>query len=85
MERAFSIFPILACPATDFLQVQARTDLAGGMLEVLVSQSTVMKHDTVFSRPSSAGRVSSEGGHNRNSGLMMEEEAPTWLQQYGAR
>ena len=68
--------------AANFLQLQARTDLSGGMLEVPVSQSTFMKQDTASSRPSTAGKVSSQGSGNRNSGVMVEEEAPTWLQQY---
>lgn len=75
--------------ATNFVQVQGGTDLSGGMLEVPVSQSTVMKQDHVSSRPSSAGRVSvsisTKGSSNRNSGLMVEEEAPTWLQEYGRK
>lgn len=68
--------------AAKFVQVQARTDLPGGMLEVPVSQSTFMQQDNVSSRPSSAGRISSKGNSNRNSGVMVEEEAPNWLQQY---
>lgn len=69
--------------AANFVQVRARTDLSGGMLEVPVPQSTFMKQDTASSRPSSAGRVSSKGSSNRNSGVMVEEEAANWLQQYG--
>ena len=72
--------------ATNFVQVQGRTDLpGGGMLEVPVSQSTFMKQDTGSSRPSSTERISGTGSvksSNRNSGIMVEEEAPTWLQQY---
>lgn len=65
--------------ATNILQVQARTD----MLEVPPSQSLFAKQDVVSSRPSSAGRVSSKGSSHGNSGVMVEEEAPTWLQRYG--
>ena len=71
--------------ATNFVQVQARTDVPGSMLEVPVSPLTFMKQETVTSRPSSAGRVSTKGSSNRNSGLMVEEEEPTWLQQYGTK
>lgn len=71
--------------ATNFVQIQARTDIPGGMLEVPVSHSTFMMHDTVSSRPSSAGKVSTKGSSQRNSGVMVEEEAPTWLQQYGTK
>ncbi len=71
--------------ATNFaqVQVQAGNDVRGSMLEVPVSQSAFMKQDTVSSRPSSAGRVSAKDSSHRNSGVMVEEEAPTWLQQYG--
>ena len=71
--------------AANFVQVQARTDLSGGMLEVPVSQSTFMMQDIASSRPSSAGKASSKGSSNRNSGVMVEEEAANWLQQYGKR
>ena len=71
--------------ATNFVQVQARKDVGGSMLEVPVSQSAFMKQDTVSSRPSSAGRVSAKDSSHRNSGVMVEEEAPTWLQQYGTK
>ena len=71
--------------ATNFVQVEARKDVRGSMLEVPVSQSAFMKQDTVSSRPSSAGRVSTKGSSHRNSGVMVEEEAPTWLQQYGTK
>lgn len=69
--------------ATKTGQVRARTDLADGMLEVPVPQSMLMKQDGVSSRPSSAGKVSSKGSTNMNNGVMVEEEVPTWLQQYG--
>lgn len=69
--------------ATNIGQVRARTDLAGGMLEVPVPQSMFMKQDAVSSRPSSAGKASSKGSTNLNNGVMVEEEVPTWLQQYG--
>ncbi len=68
--------------ATNIVQVQARTDVPGGMLEIPVPQSRFMKQEAVSS---SAGRASSEGSSNRNSGVMVEEEAPTWLQQYGRK
>ena len=71
--------------ATNFVQIQARTDIPSGMLEVPVSHSTFMNQDTVSSRPSSAGKVSTKGSSQRNSGVMVEEEAPTWLQQYGTK
>lgn len=71
--------------ATNFVQVQARADIPGGMLEVPVSHATFVKQDTVSSRPSSAGKVSTKGSSQRNSGVMVEEEAPTWLQQYGTQ
>ena len=73
--------------ATNFVQVQARADIPGGMLEIPVSHvshSTFMQQDTVSSRPSSAGKVSTKGSSQRNSGVMVEE-APTWLQQYGTQ
>ena len=70
---------------TNFVQVQARTDLPGGMLAVPGSQSIFMKQDTVSSRPSSTGRISSGASSDRNSGVMVEEEASTWLQQYGTK
>ena len=69
--------------ATNVGQVQARTDLAGGMLEIPVPQSMLMKQDAVSSRPSSAGKASSKGSSNWNNGVMVEEEVPTWLQHYG--
>ncbi len=71
--------------ATNFAQVQGGKDVGGSMLEVPVSQSAFMKQDTVSSRPSSAGRVSAKDSSHRNSGVMVEEEAPTWLQQYGTK
>ena len=71
--------------ATNFMQVQAQTDPPGGMLEIPVPQSRLKKPDVVSSRPSSAGAASSSGTSNRNSGVMVEEEAPTWLQQYGIK
>lgn len=67
--------------ATNIVQVQARTD----MLEVPLPQSTFATQEVGSSRPSSAGRVSSKGSSHRNSGVMVEEEAPTWLQQYGTK
>ena len=70
--------------ATNFGQVQARTDVPGGMLEIPVPQSTFMKQAAVSSRPSSAGK-SSKGSSNWNNSVMVEEEVPTWLQEYGAR
>ena len=71
--------------ATNFVQVQAQADIPGGMLEVPVSHSTFTQQDTVSSRPSSGGKVSTKGSSQRNSGVMVEEEAPTWLQQYGTQ
>ena len=70
--------------ATDFAQVQARTDLPSGMLEVPSSQVAFEKQQGLTSsRPSSAGRISSKEISNRNSGIMVEEEPPTWLEHYG--
>ena len=70
--------------ATDFAQVQARTDLPSGMLEIPTSHVAFVKQqDLTSSRPSSAGRVSSKGNSNRNSGVMVEEEPQTWLEQHG--
>ena len=69
--------------ASNFVQVQARTDVPGGMLELPVPQSRFMKQETVSLRPSSGGRGSDKGSSNRNSGVMVEEEAATWLEQYG--
>ena len=70
--------------ATDFAQVQARTDLPSGMLEIPTSQVAFVKQQGLSSsRPSSAGRISSKGNSNRNSGVMVEEEPPTWLEHYG--
>lgn len=69
--------------ATNIVQMQARSDNPSGLLEIPVTQTTMMKRDAVSSRPSSAGKPSSEGSSNRNSGVMVEEEAPTWLRQYG--
>ena len=71
--------------ATNIEQVQGRDDLSSRMLEIPVSQTTFMKLDAVSSRPSSAGRASSKGSGNRNSGVMVEEEPPTWLRQYGTQ
>ena len=70
--------------ATDFAQVEARTDLPHGMLEIPTSQVALVKQQGfTSSRPSSAGRISSKGNSNRNSGVMVEEEPPTWLKHYG--
>lgn len=69
--------------ATNIGQIRARTDVAGDMLEIPVPQSMLMKQDAVSSRPSSAGKASSKGSTNLNNGVMVEEEVPTWLQQYG--
>ena len=66
-------------------QVQSQTDRPGGMLGLPVHQSTFMKQEAVSSRPSSAGKASSKGSSNWNNSVMVEEEVPTWLQQYGAR
>ena len=71
--------------ATKVGQVQSQMDRPGGMLEVPVHQSTFMKQEAVSSRPSSAGKASSKGSSNWNNSVMVEEEVPTWLQQYGAR
>lgn len=71
--------------ATNFVQIQARTEIPDVMLEVPVSHSTFMQQDAVPSRPSSTGKVSTKGSSQRNSGVMVEEEAPTWLQQYGTQ
>ena len=67
-------------------QVQAQTDPSSGMLEVPIPipQSTFMKQEAVSSRPTSAGKASSKGSSNWNQSVMVEEEVPTWLQQYGA-
>ena len=70
---------------TEVGQVQTRIDRPGGMLEVPVHQSTFMKQEDVSSRPSSAGKASSKGSSNWNNSVMVEEEVPTWLEQYGAR
>ena len=70
--------------ANDFAQVQARTDLPNGMLEIPNSQVAFVKQQGLTSsRPPSAGRISSKGNSNRNSGIMVEEEPPTWLEHYG--
>ena len=69
--------------ASNFVQVQARTDVPGGMLELPVPQSRFMKQEPASLRPSSGGRSSDKGSSNRNSGVMVEEEAATWLEQYG--
>ena len=66
-------------------QVQPQMNRPGGMLEVPVHQATSMKQEAVSSRPSSAGKASSKGSSNFNNSVMVEEEVPTWLQQYGAR
>ena len=66
-------------------QVQSRMDRPGGMLEVPVHESTFMKQEAVSSRPSSAGKASSKGSSNWNNSVMVEEEVPTWLQQYAAK
>ena len=71
--------------ATNIGQVQARTDLPGGMLEIPIPQSRFTKQDVGSSRPSSAGKASSKGSSNWNNGVMVEEEAPTWLEQYGTK
>ena len=71
--------------ASNFVQVQARTDVPGGMLELPVPQSRFMMQDAMSSRPSSGGRASGKGSSNRNSGVMVEEEAATWLEQYGRK
>ena len=73
--------------ATKVVAVQPHeSDLPSGMLEVPLPQTTFMLQHTVSSRPSSAERPSSKGGSsNRNSGVMVEEEAPTWLQEFGRR
>ena len=65
--------------ATDFAQVQSRTDLPSGMLEIPTSQVGFVKpQGLTSSRPSSAGRISSKG-----NSIMVEEEPPTWLKHYG--
>lgn len=60
-----------------------RTSVTGNMrgetLEVPSSLTTFMRRQSVVSRPSSAGSKSSG---NRNSGVMVEEEPSTWLQDY---
>lgn len=66
-------------------QVQSQMDRPGGMLGVPVHQSTFMKQEAVSSRPSSAGKASSKGSSNWNNSVMVEEEIPTWLQEYGAK
>ena len=66
-------------------QVQSRMDRPGGMLEVPMHESTFMKQEAVSSRPSSAGKASSKGSSNWNNSVMVEEEVPTWLQQYAAK
>ena len=71
--------------ATDVGQVQSRMDRPGGMLEVPVHESRFMKQEAESLRPSSAGKASSKGSSNWNNSVMVEEEVPTWLQQYGAR
>ena len=69
--------------ATNFVQIQAQTDVPDGMLEIPVPQSRFKRQDKASSRPSSAGVASSKGSSNRNSGVMVEEEAPDWLKRYG--
>ena len=66
-------------------QVQSQTDRPSGLLGVPVHESAFMKQEAVSSRPSSAGKASSKGSSNWNNSVMVEEEVPTWLQQYGAR
>lgn len=56
--------------------------MTGGMLEVPTPMTTFMKRQSIVSRPSSSGSKSSG---NRTSGVMVEEEPSTWLQDYGIK
>ena len=71
--------------AANFMQVQGRTDAPEGMLELPVPQSRLMMQEGMSLRPSSGGKASDKGSSNRNSGVMVEEEAATWLEQYGRK
>ncbi|KAK4692306.1 hypothetical protein P7C71_g4873, partial [Lecanoromycetidae sp. Uapishka_2] len=57
-------------------------DMPGGMLEVPTPLTTFMRTQNTTPRPSSSGSKSSG---NRNSGVMVEEEPSTWLQDYGVK
>lgn len=60
--------------------------LPGGMMKAAVLQSPWSKRLSTSSDPASAGRPSSNGSSaGRNSGVMVEEERPNWLQELGSK
>lgn len=74
---------LLALPATENAQT-----LPGGMLKVpLPAASRMRQPSMVSSRSRSAERPSSKdsSGTKRNSGVMVEEERTTWLQELGEK
>lgn len=55
-------------------------------MKAAVLQSPWSKRLSTSSDPASAGRPSSKGSSaGRNSGVMVEEERPNWLQELGAK
>ena len=71
-------------PTVQFTRTSATGDLHGGMLGVLVPESTFTRRYTVPSRPTpSAGKAISGESSKRDSGLMVEEEPAEWFAGIG--
>lgn len=73
---------LLALPATENAQ-----NLPGGMLEVPLAAASWKRRSMVSSRSGSVERPSSKdsSGTKRNSGVMVEEERTSWLQELGEK
>lgn len=71
---------------TDFFDQGRSKFLPGGMTKAAVLQSPWSKRLSTSSDPVSAGRPSGKGSSaGRNSGVMVEEERPNWLQELGSK
>ena len=73
---------MLALPAT-----AGSPDLEAGMLKVPIGQQARVTNLIAMNRLESADRPSSTGssGSKRNSGVMVEEERPNWLREFGEK
>lgn len=69
-------------PKPRIVRTSVTGDISGGMLEVPTPLTTYMRRQSTVSRPSSS---ESKSSGNRNSGIMVEEEPSTWLQDYGVK
>ena len=72
---------ILTLPVTEHAE-----NMPGGMLSVNLPPGLRTAQRIIESRRDSTGRPDSRGSSaGRNSGVMIEEEKPTWLQDFGGR